>query len=115
MKEYSRSGKSPGLINELGRLQVIEPAPKRFVRQLDDCLEQRAGHILADDGGGLEQTFLLRGKPVDARRQYHLDRGRDLDCLDRLRQPISAALPLKRLRLHQRPDRLLQEERDSRA
>ena len=51
------------------------------------------------------------GEPVDARRQHHLDGGRDLDRLDRLRQPIPAALPLQRLRLHQRPDRLLQEER----
>jgi hypothetical protein len=36
---------------------------------------------------------------------------RDLDRLDRLRQPILAALPRQRLRLHQRPDGVLQEER----
>ena len=42
---------------------------------------------------------------------HRLDRGRDLDRLDRLRQPVPATLSRQRLRLHQRPDRLLQEER----
>jgi hypothetical protein len=38
------------------------------------------------------------------------DRGRDLDRLDRLRQPIPPVLPRQRLCLHQRPDGLFQEE-----
>ena len=103
--------KEPGLVEELGGLQVVEPATERLVRQLGDRLEQRERHVLADDGGDLEQAFVLRGEPVDARRQHRLDRGRDLDRLDRLRQPIPASLPRQRLRLHQRPDGLLQEER----
>jgi hypothetical protein len=51
------------------------------------------------------------GEPVDAGRQHRLDRGRDLDRLDRLGQPIPAPLPGQRFRLHEGPDGLLQEER----
>src|SRR5207249_1398889 len=40
-----------------------------------------------------------------------LNRGRDLDRLDWLHQPIPSALARQGLRLHQRPDRLFQEER----
>ena len=107
--------KQPRLVEELGGLQAVEPAAERLVRQLGDRLEQRERHVLADDGGDLQQALVLRGEPVDARRQHRLDRGRDLDRLDRLRQPVPAALPRQRLRLHQRPDRLLQEERVARA
>ena len=51
------------------------------------------------------------GETIDARRQHHLDRGRDLDGLEGLRQPIPAALPRQRLRFDQRPHGFLEEER----
>ena len=105
----------PRLVDELGGLQAVERAAERLVRQLGDRLEQGERHVLADDGGDLQQVFIFRGEPVDAGRQYRLNRGRDLDGLDRLRQAILASLPLQRFRLHQRPDRLLQEERDCRV
>ena len=57
------------------------------------------------------RLFVSRGEPVDAGRQDRLNRGRDLDRLDLLRQSVLSSLPRQRLRLHQRPDRLLQEER----
>ncbi len=101
----------PGLVDELGRLQPVEPAAERLVGQLGDRLEQCQRHVLADDRGDLQEALVLRGKPVDAGRQDRLDGGGNLDRLDRLRQPIPASLPHQRLRLHQRPDRLLQEER----
>ena len=116
MRERVREGVleiriEPGLIDELGGLQVVESATEHLVREISDRLEQRQRHVLADDGGDLQQTFVLRGEPVDARRQHRLDRRRDLDRLDWLRQPILARLSRQRLCLHQRPDRLLQEER----
>ena len=101
----------PCLVEEFGSLQVIEPATERLVREIGNRLEQRERHILADDGGDLEQALVLQREPVDARRQHRLDRGWDLDGLDRLGQPIPAALSRQRFRLHQRPDRFLQEER----
>ena len=85
--------KQPRLVDELGSLQAVEPAAERLVRQIGDRLEQRERHVLADDGGDLQQVFVFRREPVDARRQHHLDRGRDLDRLDRLRQPILARSP----------------------
>jgi hypothetical protein len=33
--------------------------------------------------GGLEQAFVLRWQPIDARRQQRLHRGRDLQGLER--------------------------------
>ena len=50
----------PGLVEELGGLQVVEPATERLVRQLGDRLEQRERHVLADDRGGLQEALVLR-------------------------------------------------------
>ena len=91
----------PGLVEELGRPQVVESTTERLVRQVGDRLEQRERDVLADDGGGLQQMLVLREQPIDARREHHLDRGRDLDRLDRVGPPIPSALPGQRLRLHQ--------------
>jgi hypothetical protein len=103
--------KQTGLVEELGRLESVESATERLVWQVGGRLEQNEGHILANDGGDLQQALVLREEPVDARRQHRLDRGRDLDRLDRLRQPIPAGRAIQRLRLHQRPDGLFQEKR----
>ena len=50
----------PRLVEELGGLQVVESATERLVRQLGDRLQQRERHVLADDGGDLEQALVLR-------------------------------------------------------
>src|SRR5262245_57784971 len=99
-----------GLVEELGSLQAAEPATERFVWQDGDCLEQRERHVLADYRGDLQATFVLRGEPVNARRQHGLHRGRYLANLNRLRQPIPPPLSCERLRLHERPDGFLQEK-----
>ena len=59
---------APSLVEELGGLQVVESATERLVRDLGDRLEQRERHDLAEDGGRLQQTFVLRREPVDPRR-----------------------------------------------
>jgi hypothetical protein len=104
-------GIEPSFVEELARLQVVESATERLVRELGDRLEQGEWHVFADDRGGLQEAFLLRGETVDASCQHYLDRGRNLDRLDRLRQPIPAALSPQHLGLHQHPDGLFQEER----
>jgi hypothetical protein len=93
----------PRLVDELGRLQVVEPTTERRVRELGDRLAQRERDIFADDGGDLEEAFVLLSKPVDARCQHHLDGGRERDRLGRLHQPILSALPRQHVRFHQRP------------
>ena len=42
--------------------------------------EQRQRHVLADDGGGLEQPLGLGRQPVDARGQDGLDGGGIVSC-----------------------------------
>ena len=61
----------PRLVDELGRLQVVEPTTERRVRELGDRLAQRERDIFADDGGDLEEAFVLLSKPVDARWRHH--------------------------------------------
>ena len=65
---------------------------------------------MADDGGGVQEFFLLRGQPVDARGQNRLHRGRHLDTWQRLGQAISPRLADQPLRFHQGPHALFQEE-----
>ena len=93
----------PRLVDELGRLQVVESTTERRVRELGDRPEQRERDIFADDGGDLEEAFVLLSKPVDAGWRHHLDGGRELDRLGRLHQPIRSALPRQHVRFHQRP------------
>ena len=79
-------GEEPRLVEELGRLEVRQTAMQVVFGQLGNGLQQRQGHLCADDRGGLEQALLLRRQPVDARRQDRLHRGRHLDRRQGLRQ-----------------------------
>ena len=97
----------PGLVNELGGLQVFESTAEHFLWQIGDRLKESDRHVSADNGGDLEQSLIFRCEPVDTRCEHRLDRGRDLDRLDWLRQPIPSWLASQRLCLHQRPDGLL--------
>ncbi len=63
------------LVEELGGLQTGEAAAERLLGQLGDGLKEGERHILADHRGGLEQTLLLGGEPVDPGGQNRLDRG----------------------------------------
>ena len=76
-------GEEARLVEELGGLQVREAAVQRLLGQLGNGLQQRQGHLGANDGGGLEQALLLRRQPVDARRQHRLHRGRHLQAVGR--------------------------------
>ncbi len=60
-------GKEPCLVEELGRLEVHETAMERRLGQLGDGLQQRQGDFRPDDGGGLEEAFLLRWEPIHTR------------------------------------------------
>ena len=99
----TRIREQPRFVDELGRLQVVGPTTERRMRELGDRLEQRERDIFADDGGDLEEAFVLLSKPVDARWRHHLDGGRELDRLGRLNQPILSAPPRQLVRFHQRP------------
>ena len=110
---YSRLGEEARLVEELGRLEVRQAAVQRLLGQLGNGLQQRQGHLGANDGGGLQQALLLRRQPVDARRQHRLHRGRHLAWSGAAapgdRRPGS---PDQDPGLHQGAHALLQEERD---
>ena len=59
-------------------MQVCEAAVERRLGQRGDGLEQRYGHLRADDRSGLEHLLGLGGQPVDAGRQHRPDRVRHL-------------------------------------
>ena len=85
--------------------------PQDVLGHLRDRLEDRKWHILADDRGRLEEALLFGREPVDPSGQDRLDRRRDLNARERVGEAIGAALPGQHLRLDQRADALLQEER----
>ena len=99
------------LVEELRLLEMREPPPQGLLRLLRDRRQERVRHVLADHRGRLQEPLLLRRQPVDPRRQDRLHRGRHLQRLHRPRQPVRSARTIQRPRLHQRPHRLLQEER----
>ena len=90
-----------------GVLQVREEL-RLVVR---DRRQERVGHVLADHRGRLQELLLLVRQPVDPRCQDRLHRRRDLQRLHRPCQMVCSPLSYQRSRLHQRPHRLLQEER----
>jgi len=58
--------KEPGLVEELGRLEVGQLGAHLVLRRVGDRQEQRHGHVLADDGGCLKQELGLGGQAVEA-------------------------------------------------
>ena len=103
-------GKQARLVEELGRLQVGEATVYRVLRYLGDGLQQRQGHLGADDCRGLQELFFLRRQPIDARGQHRLYRSRYLNTWERLGQAICSPLTDQHLRFYQSAHALLQEE-----
>ena len=72
--------KEPGLVEELRGLQVSQLGAHLGLRRVGDGQEQREGHVLADDGGRLEQSLGLGRQAVDARGQDGLNGGGIVRC-----------------------------------
>ena len=102
--------KEPGLVEELRGLEAGELGAHLVLRRVGDGQEQRQGHVLADDRGGLEQALGLGRQAVDARGQDGLHGGGDRQVLDGPGEPVGAALAGQGPRLHQGPHTLLEEE-----
>src|SRR5262245_14622825 len=91
--------KQTRLVQELGRLQMREPAPKILFTQIGDGQQQRERHVLADDGGRLEQSLVVQREAVDARRENRLDRRGYLGRRGIAREPVGATATDERSRL----------------
>ena len=86
-------GEQPRLVQELRRLEVREASVQLpSSGTLGNGLQQRQGHLCADDRGRLEELFLLRRQPVNTCREDCLYRGGHLDARERLGQPIRPRL-----------------------
>ena len=75
--------KEPGLVEELRGLEVRQLGAHLVLRRVGNGQEQRQGHVLADDRGGLEQALGLGRQAVDARGQDGLNRGGNLSAARR--------------------------------
>ena len=75
------------LVDELGQLQVAEHPVEIVVGLPGDLAYQRERKLLSDHGQRLQQLLLSRGQAVDARREYPLHGGRNLELVERLGEP----------------------------
>src|ERR1700730_17817690 len=102
-------GKRRLLVDELAELKVRQHPLQLSVRFADHPLYQAEPEFLAHYSQGLQQVFLIRRQPVDARCQDALHRGRNFQFAQRLGE-------FDRSIAHQRPfieenlHRLLHEE-----
>jgi hypothetical protein len=104
-------GEEARLVEKLSRLQMGEAQAERLLRHVGYGLQEREGHLRANDRGGLQELFFLRWQPVDARRQDRLHCGRHLDTQQCHGQAIHPRLADQHLRFPQRAHALFQEER----
>jgi len=51
-------GKQAGLVEKLRCLELCQTAVQRLVGRVGDGLQQRPGHLDADDRRGLQQAFV---------------------------------------------------------
>ncbi len=101
----------PRLVEQLGGLQVGEPAPQLFFSEVGHRQQKRERHALADDRGCLEQPFVLGRQTIDARRKDRLDRRRHLGRRGVAGELIGPAFAGEGLGLHQRSHAFLEEQR----
>jgi hypothetical protein len=97
-------------MRELCALQAGQLGAHPVLRRVGNGEEQCHRHVLADDGGGLEQAFGLGGQSVDARGQDGLHGGGDLQLLDGLGKSVGARLAHERARLDKGPHALLKKQ-----
>ena len=107
---YSEVRNEPGLVEELSGLELDDLGAHLMLRGVDDGQEHRHGHVLADDGGGLEQPLGLGPHAIDAGGQDGLNGAGNLQLFDGPGEPVGAALAGQGRRLDQGPHTLLEEE-----
>ena len=58
-------GEEARLVEKLGRLQMSKAQAERLLRHVGYGLQEREGHLRANDRSGLQELSLLRWQPVD--------------------------------------------------
>src|SRR5262249_12300005 len=95
---------------ELGTLQSVKPGTQRVVRQPGDGMQQWKWNTPADNGGNLQQPFIVEPEAIDACSQHDLNSWGHFDGFDRAVQVIAGRRAYQGFRLYQRADRLFQKE-----
>ena len=75
-------GEQARLVQELRRLQPRQPASHSVLVEVGNDQQQGERHVLADDGGGLEEPLVLAVQPVDPRGEDGLHRRRHADRVE---------------------------------
>ena len=104
-------GKEARFQHESTSLEVGETTSNVLLGLTGHRLKQRERHVVTDDSRRLEQALVLGRQAIDTRRQQALDAGRNLNGLEGRGETIGARFTGERLRLHESPDGLLDEER----
>ena len=68
LERVLRIGEKARLVEELGGPKVRELPAHLVFGDVRDGVQEVEGHILADDGGALEEALVLRGESIDAGR-----------------------------------------------
>src|SRR5207248_1093619 len=98
------------LVEELGRLQPVEPEPNIVQRDVGERLKQVARDIASDDRRALQDVLVADIEAIDARSENGLHRARNLQARERLDQTVGPALANERLILDEGANRFLEEE-----
>jgi hypothetical protein len=61
LERVCQLGEEAHLVKKFRGLQVHKATPERFLGQIGDGLQQRKGHVRADDRSGLQEALLLGG------------------------------------------------------
>jgi hypothetical protein len=104
-------GEQTLLVQELPGLQRTKMLVQQLLGKLDDRLQQRVGHILADHRRGLQQMLVVRSKPVDACGEDRLYRSRNLDAGGWRGKPVGSAASVQGTGLHQCTGAFFEEQR----
>ena len=102
--------KEPDLVEELRGLEAGEIGAHIVLWRVGNGQEQRHRHVLADDGGRLEQSLGLGREAVDAGSQDGLNSGGNRQLLDGPAEPVGAAVADEGGRLHEGPHTFFEEE-----
>src|SRR5208282_540712 len=89
------------LVEELRGLQLLKSGKQIGIRQLSDFSKERQGHVVANDGGRLQQMLLFRSESINTGGQHGLNGRRNADLFNRHRRSKGSALADECLALDQ--------------
>jgi hypothetical protein len=100
-----------GLVEELRGLEPVEMTSKVVPGQVGDGLEHVESHVGAHHRSRLQHALVVGRQAIDACGEERLHGGRHLDGVQRAQQAVAPTVPHQHVRLDERADAFLEEER----